>query len=213
MADDTLLLWVDVETTGLNPAGDHVLEVGAILTGPDLDELAQFERLVWPGLRARWRLSRTPQVRDMHNRSGLLDQCRRWDVRSVLAHTAATELEQWLDAATSSVPGGQAATIHPAGYSVHFDVEFGRRFCPAVFGGDAAGGRLHHRCYDVSALNLATKLSGGPDIKARLDDQRGRPHRALADCRHAIEAARRLTAPLAFGAAAQADAAAAEGTA
>lgn len=43
-----MLLWLDLETTGLDPMKEHVLEVAAVLTRDNLVEVAAFESVIAP---------------------------------------------------------------------------------------------------------------------------------------------------------------------
>ena len=43
---DKKILWVDLEMTGLNPEKDKILEVAAIITDWDFNEIATFESAV-----------------------------------------------------------------------------------------------------------------------------------------------------------------------
>ena len=44
--DKSMLLWVDLEMTGLSPVHDRILEVAAIITGWDLEEVATYTGVV-----------------------------------------------------------------------------------------------------------------------------------------------------------------------
>lgn len=42
-----MLVWTDLETTGLDPSQEHILEVACIITDDNLVEVARFERVVF----------------------------------------------------------------------------------------------------------------------------------------------------------------------
>lgn len=66
----TNLIWVDVETTGLDPRHDKLLEVGCVVTDADLREVAAASWVLhW---KAADLLSMTDEVSGWHERSGLL---------------------------------------------------------------------------------------------------------------------------------------------
>ena len=44
--DSSILLWVDLEMTGLDPAQDRILEVAAIVTDWNMEELGTFTAVV-----------------------------------------------------------------------------------------------------------------------------------------------------------------------
>lgn len=67
------LLWVDLETTGVDDNLDSIIEVGAILTDTNLNEIDQKSILVEPTDEAMLRLGRNETVTEMHQANGLLD--------------------------------------------------------------------------------------------------------------------------------------------
>lgn len=154
-------LWLDLETTGLDPATDVILEVAAVVTGPDLIERASFEAVI----QFRGEIERE-FVRRMHTASGLLDACRGGedlaDVEAVLLELVGAH--EW-----------QAGKPILAGSSVHFDRGFVRARMPEI---DRV---LHHRHLDVSAVRMACEDAGRKF--AWRGEQR---HRAMLDITESI---------------------------
>ena len=67
------LVWLDLEMTGLEPDKDVIVQIAAIVTDRDLNEIAEpVEFTIWHPSETMDRM--TPFVRDMHERSGLLRQ-------------------------------------------------------------------------------------------------------------------------------------------
>ena len=76
MTDDHVLVWLDLEMTGLNPQSCVVVQAAMILTDPHLNELAEpLEITIWQPESALERM--IPYVRTMHTKSGLLEQIRK----------------------------------------------------------------------------------------------------------------------------------------
>ncbi len=68
-----MIVWFDLETTGLDFADDVVLEVAAIATDESLAlESEPFHALIRPDAEGLGRLALTPVVAVMHANSGLL---------------------------------------------------------------------------------------------------------------------------------------------
>src|SRR2546423_10030224 len=70
------LVWMDLEMTGLDPRADSIVQIAVLVTELGAyDELEKLELVVWqPESRLE---TMTPFVRDMHSKSGLLEQVRR----------------------------------------------------------------------------------------------------------------------------------------
>lgn len=160
------LLWLDLETTGLDHATCGIIEVAWAIT-PLLDiprELDVKTMVVRPG-DVVWERG----AHEMHLASGLAAAA----IRS--PHML---YEAWNDILEALGPKDSAITTYLAGSSIHFDRGFIRKRMWLI------EERLHHRMLDVSAVVLARRAQGwqsppSPDPK---------PHRAEADIRasHAL---------------------------
>jgi len=155
---EPVLLWLDLETTGLDPERDHILEVAWQLTDIRLEEISPLESTV---------IVATPEmlsacsafVRAMHERSGL------W--AELQAHHGLS-LAIVETAVVSSMPAGAKPML--AGNSPHFDRSFIRELMPRL------DERLSYRHFDSSMLLTMQEHW--------LGDKAARPaakHRARAD--------------------------------
>ena len=68
----THLLFTDLETTGLDPTRDDIIEAGFILTTTDLTVIAELQQLVRPSRQAMRRLLADDTLLRMHGANGLL---------------------------------------------------------------------------------------------------------------------------------------------
>lgn len=165
----SLLIALDFETTGLDPAaGAEPIELAVVVLDDRFNELASAEWLIRPENRRGW----DKEARAMHSAKrpglpdGLAGLCRRWG--KPIAQVS-EELEAWL---TLFAPHGP---LHLLGNSVHFDRSFLRYYFPDV------EGIFHHRHLDVSSVRmLAERITGRPPLPGE------KPHRAMADVRRSI---------------------------
>jgi oligoribonuclease len=164
-----LLVWIDCEMTGLDLGKDALIEVAALVTGPDLNVLGEGIDLVIHADDAA--LDAMPEVvREMHAKSGLTDEVRRSTVTMAEAEAAVLAyIKQF-------VPNPRSAPL--CGNSIATDRGFLARDMPAL------DDFLHYRMIDVSSIKeLARRwyprvYFGQP--------QKGLAHRALADIRESI---------------------------
>lgn len=164
-----LLLWLDMEMSGLDPARERILEVATIVTDAELAIVALGPELV---------VHQSDEVlaamdawnRDHHGASGLTERVR-----------ASTLDEAAAEAATLAfVDAHFSARDRPVlcGNSIHQDRRFIRRYMPAF---DA---RLHYRMVDVSTVKeLARRWY--PAITAK-QPVKAESHRALGDIQESI---------------------------
>lgn len=132
------LLWVDLEMTGLDPERDRILEVAAVATAMDLEELARFQAVV----KVDEALMRERMVGEFWEqnaaaRDGLMAQ--NADGKPV------ADVEKELLAFLDEHFGTE---IYLAGNSIHQDRRFIEREMPAL------NARLHYRMLDVSAWKI-----------------------------------------------------------
>lgn len=165
-----LLVWIDCEMTGLDLAGgDALIEVAALVTGPDLEVLGDgVDVVIRPSDEALARMG--DFVRAMHTESGLLPL-----LADGLSMTDAEE--QVLAYITQYVPEVRKAPL--AGNTIGTDRAFLARDMPAL------ESHVHYRNVDVSSIKeLARRWY--PRIYFNTPAKSGN-HRALADIQESIE--------------------------
>jgi oligoribonuclease len=161
-----MYLWLDLETTGLDPEVHYIIECAAIVTTPELKVLDHFEaRISQPG--ATWSI----EAAKMHLESGILDK-----TGHVLPNSPA--LDDTLENLIAD-HAAHRAVITLAGNSVHFDRGFLKRYCPRT------DGILSHRHFDVSVVRDHV----APFIPLKFPKQE-KPHRAMEDIEQALDLAR-----------------------
>ena len=136
-----MLLWIDLETTGLDPVGDHIVELAWMTSYDDLSARSNSHNYVIDiSPAARKQLAENPYVLDMHKTSGLLE-----DIDAAKNVFRLEDVEDDILAAIKreTVSGDR---ISVAGFSVHFDLAFINEHMPRL------AELLSHRVYDVSTL-------------------------------------------------------------
>jgi len=159
------LLWVDLEMTGLDPAKDKILEVAAIATDMDLNEIATYEAVVKvDDALIKERMVGEFWERNKESYDALVAQNK--DGRPV--EEVERELLDFLDKYFGK-------EVYLAGNSIHQDRKFIEREMPEL------NKRLHYRMLDVSAWKIY--FENALDKKFTKRDA----HRALDDINGSIE--------------------------
>lgn len=168
-----MLFWLDMETTGLDPAKDHILEVAWTITQDDLSEhlLDLNSMLVTPTGNAWSRLSETPYVVQMHEANGLSYDLEHGETFGL--HEVEERILQDIEA---GVPDDEQLML--AGTSVMLDRRFIEEQMPELHK------RLSYRLFDVRTL-----LTFMHDF-AQPDSGNIAPHRAQTDIEESIRIAR-----------------------
>jgi oligoribonuclease len=168
------LVWLDLETTGLDPRKDSILEVAVALARFESPFDVDFDGVIkgswvlgFP--RAAW-VDLSPFIVDMHTKNRLLEEC------AASSH-GVRGLEQMILSLLEPIGTGKDAPVL-AGSSVHFDHEFLKVHMPTL------AARLSHRHYDVSAIKLFCQSLGMHSLP------KAEAHRAEADIGESIAHAR-----------------------
>ena len=171
------LLWMDMEMTGLDPETDRILEVGAVVTDFELNELATYEALIKQPQTVLKKMKKAPwydwssgerkvasTVYETHNRNGLIDKSQKIGKPQKNVEDELLELiEKHFDAA-----------VYLAGNSIHQDRRFIRHWWPRL------ENKLHYRMLDVSAFKVY--MQGRYKMNYHQPDE----HRALEGIRGSI---------------------------
>ncbi len=163
------LVWIDLEMTGLDPQKDRILEIATIITDGQLNEVAQ-----GPVIAISCPEENLDQmndwVREIHSKSGLLDQVR---ASQISLEQAETETFNFI----SSYCIEKKAIL--AGNSVWQDKFFMLRYMPTITN------YLHYRILDVSSVRSAITRWYPNNEKTVFTKSNN--HRALEDIRESIE--------------------------
>ena len=168
MSDKNALVWIDCEMTGLDLENDELIEVAVIVTDSELRPLDPgIDVLIKPSASALAGMN--DFVREMHTKSGLLDELERAGTLEAATSEVMTYLKRL-------VPESGKALL--AGNSVGTDKAFLAKDMPAVIE------HLHYRLIDVSSIKeLARRWY--PRTFFKSPEKHG-GHRALADIRESI---------------------------
>ncbi len=158
------LLWLDLEMSGLDPDKDVILEVAAIVTNKDLEEVSSFNKVVHHG---EFRLKGMDEWNTSHHQASGL-----W--ASVLnskdsLEQVEEELLTFLDKFFKS-----NEKIFLAGNSIYHDRNFIKKYMKSL------ERRLHHRLLDVSSWKLIFFN------KYNIQYKKQNTHRALDDTKESI---------------------------
>jgi len=166
--DETRLIWIDLEMTGLDVRRDRIIEIATIVTDAELDEIATGPNIAIHATDDE--LSEMDEWNTRtHGESGLIQRC-------LESHTDLRAAErETLEFLKAHVPEGKSPMC---GNSICQDRRFLARQMPDL------ERYFHYRNLDVSTLKeLARRWA--PQIAEALEKESG--HQALADIRESID--------------------------
>lgn len=165
--NESYLVWMDLEMTGLDVQRHHIMEMATIITDSNLNEIAQGPVVAVSlsddqlGIMDEW-------CQNTHGGSGLTQRCRE-------SHVSLAEAEQLtLRFIQQYVVAGKSPLC---GNSICQDRKFIERYMPQL---DAY---LHYRLWDVSSFKEAARR-WAPDVASGV--QKKNTHTALEDIRESI---------------------------
>lgn len=209
-----MIVWLDLETTGLDPKKHSILEIAMIATDDNFNQIDDpFTAVIQP-LHLRGYEVADKYVLDMHTKSGLWAEIymndfiispegkilehkvyfketahRLGDVERAAIEWLTKLFDKHVQSETSPQSlGVWARTVPLGGNTVHFDKRF------LIEHMDELEALFSHRIYDVSSFTEEVKRSAPEVYKRRPGlDASGKPvpmHRALDDIRNSIATAK-----------------------
>jgi oligoribonuclease len=164
-----MLVWIDLEMTGLDPERDVIVEIATLITNDELEIIAEGPDLVIHHSDEALSIM-NDYVRNMHETSGLLTEI---EQSSVSMEQAGMETLQFIQSHVQ-----EAGSVPLCGNSIGTD----RRFLIKAF--PKIDNFLHYRCIDVSTIKeLARRWN--PDVLTNAPKKNG-GHRALNDIQESV---------------------------
>lgn len=165
-----MLIWMDLEMTGLDPERHVIVEIATLVTDDDLNIVAEGPDLVI--YQPDEALSEMDDfVTNMHTTSGLLELIK----ASTVSHDDA--MQQTLDFIKLHSP--EPMKIPLCGNSIRTDRTFLAKYMPNI------ENWLHYRCVDVSTVKELVKR-WNPGLEHARPKSEGITHRAMDDIRDSV---------------------------
>lgn len=167
------ILWLDLETTGLDPKNCVILEAAAVVTDLGLNRLGGASFPVKQSANLLTLESMGEWCFTQHGKSGLINDC-----------LHAEYSLHMVESALLTLPLGHKPYL--AGNSIHFDRSFLAEHMPRLLSA------LHHRQIDVSTLNVLAESWGRSELKL----PKAEAHRAKQDIEESIKQASKYASEL-----------------
>jgi oligoribonuclease len=165
-----MLIWMDLEMTGLDESRHVIVEIATLVTDDDLNIIAEGPNLVihQPD---EVMVHMDDFVTNMHTVSGLLEKIKTSTV------SEAEAMQQTLDFIKEHSP--EPNKIPLCGNSIRTDRTFLAKYMPEI------ENWLHYRCVDVSTIKELVKR-WNPGLEHARPKSEGITHRAMDDIRDSV---------------------------
>ena len=176
--DDTRMIWLDLETTGLDPTHHIPLEIGIRIT--DAEGIGSRDSKMYQSLifEPDWYSAVTDGlekvVKEMHTKSGLIADMVDYPIAMLTAAEVEHEVLTWLE----GYLGLKAGAYPMCGSTINFDRSFLLRYMPKLHDW------FHYRNVDVSTLKTVARLVN-PRVAENVPVKR-ELHRVLADIEDSV---------------------------
>jgi oligoribonuclease len=163
-----LLLWVDLEMTGLDPEYDVILEESSFLTDFDFNVLSKSSYRIFHNQQNLEKLFKQNLWWQEHldNQKQFLDNIDKGYKIEVVEDRMLDQINQYCDSTTD---------IFLAGNSIHSDRKFIAKYMQRL------DSRLHYRMLDVSSFKILM------NFKYNLEFNKDNNHRSLLDIKESID--------------------------
>ena len=169
IAELGIIVWVDLEMTGLNPEHDQIIEFAMLLTNKELEIISRGPQVIIHQPLATL-MGMDNWNRRQHRQSGL------WDEVLVSKNTIKDAEQQAVDFLRHNYPDDKKLVL--AGNSIWQDRRFIIKYMPQL------NEMFHHRMIDVSTIKQLNSMwypEHGSFIKKSSN------HRALADIEESVD--------------------------
>lgn len=178
------IAWIDLETTGVDPDVDDLLEVAMVVTTMSGESLTDMYHALAPISNLGAVMERTEQVvYDMHEESGLWSDV--WHKNVQGSRGTLTGIAQDMCTILDTVDPCGHGVFYFGGNSIHLDRMFVHRFLPEAYR------KLSHRSVDMTSVSLVVNRNSPIDVFMHSN-----PHRAYDDVQESVLEYRYFTAKL-----------------
>ena len=165
------ILWIDLEMTGLNTIKDKCIEIAAIITDLDFNELSSYHSIIYQPQSLLE--SMDEWNKNHHQESGLYSEI---STKGKKTETVQKELITWVQKTFK-----KREQIHIAGNSIYHDRIFLKKEFPEF------EALIHYRMIDVTSWKLILRNVFKHDFKKK------NAHRALDDIKESISELKHYT--------------------